>query len=87
MYNESLRTLVTVNDGIATVRVELDVGHPVAERQSTDLAVGVLYSLIRELAGDSWRPLSVCFAHPPPEDDTTATSTASPSSRPIWIAP
>ncbi|GAA4749262.1 AraC family transcriptional regulator [Gordonia alkaliphila] len=72
MYNESLRTLVTVHDGVADIRVELDVGHPIADRQSTDLAVGVLFSLIRELAGDSWRPLSVSFAHPPPEDDTTA---------------
>ena len=72
MYNEALHTRMQVADGVATVRVELDLGVVTPDRQSVDLAVGVLHSLLRELAPPTWRPLSVTFSHSPPTDGTLA---------------
>ncbi|WP_019203164.1 AraC family transcriptional regulator [Tsukamurella sp. 1534] len=72
MYNEALHTRLTVDDGVATVRVEVDLGHPAPDAQAVDLAVGVVHSLLRELLGRDWAPLSVSFGHPPPRHPGTA---------------
>ncbi|KAA0016525.1 AraC family transcriptional regulator [Antrihabitans cavernicola] len=72
MYNEALHTRVTTMDGIASARVELDLGTVQPDNQSIDLAVGVLHGLLRALLGPEWRPLAVCFGHPEPADGTTA---------------
>jgi AraC-like DNA-binding protein len=37
-------------------------------RQSTELAIGVVFRMLRTLLGPAWRPLRVCFAHDPPAD-------------------
>ncbi|KXP01656.1 AraC family transcriptional regulator [Tsukamurella pseudospumae] len=68
MYNEALHTRLAVSDGVATLRVELDLDRPAPDRQAIDLAVGVLYGLLRELLGGDWSPLSVSFGHPPPRN-------------------
>ncbi|MCF8588077.1 AraC family transcriptional regulator [Gordonia liuliyuniae] len=72
MYNEALHTSLRVADGVATVRVDLDLGRPGADRQSIDLAVGVLYTLMRELSPPTWRPLAVSFVHSPPVNSGTS---------------
>ncbi|MCF8606878.1 AraC family transcriptional regulator [Gordonia sp. HY442] len=72
MYNEALHTSLQVADGVATVRVHLDLGRPGADRQSIDLAIGVLYALMRELSPPTWQPLSVSFVHSPPINPTTS---------------
>lgn len=72
MYNEALRTRMTIADGIATVRVELELERPARDRQAIDLAVGVLHNLLRELLGGDWSPLSVSFGHPPARHQETA---------------
>ncbi|AUN40374.1 AraC family transcriptional regulator [Tsukamurella tyrosinosolvens] len=72
MYNEALHTRLSVADGIATVRVELDLERPAPDRQAVDLAVGVVYGVLRELLGREWTPLSVSFGHPPPHRIETA---------------
>lgn len=68
MYNEALRTRISENGGIATLRVGLDVGAPGNFHQSIDLAVGVLYQLLQGFIGRTWRPLSVSFTRPAPRD-------------------
>ena len=35
-------------------------------RQSMELAVGVMFRILRELIGPHWQPLQVCFTHRPP---------------------
>ncbi|MBJ8345678.1 AraC family transcriptional regulator [Antrihabitans sp. YC2-6] len=72
MYNEALHTRVSSADGIASARIELDLGTRQPHHQSTDLAVGVLFGFLRGLLGPDWRPLAVCFTHPEPADPTTA---------------
>lgn len=71
MYNESLRTRLSENGGIATLRVRLDVGQPGTFTQSIDLAVGVLHRLLQGFVGDGWQPLTVSFTRPTPRDPST----------------
>ena len=42
----------------------------VATRQSMELAVGVMFRILRELIGPRWTPLQVCFTHRAPADGT-----------------
>ncbi|MEJ8845817.1 AraC family transcriptional regulator [Variovorax rhizosphaerae] len=37
-------------------------------RQSIELAVGIMFRILRELIAPNWRPLQVCFTHRPPAD-------------------
>jgi len=75
MYNEALHTRLSIVDGAATVRVELDLDRPAPDRQAVDLAVGVVHGLLRELLGRDWTPLSVSFGHPAPRHIETARRT------------
>ncbi|MGB8402938.1 MAG: AraC family transcriptional regulator [Mycobacterium sp.] len=62
MYNESLRLRVVDRDGIAAIRLVLDVGEAVKEAenaQSTDLAMAVLVGVLRTFLGNAWYPLEV----------------------------
>ncbi|MEV6393022.1 AraC family transcriptional regulator [Nocardia xishanensis] len=71
MYNEAVHTRVTERDGIATIRLVLDLGGPGDARQSTELAIGVLHGLLRGFLGTDWQPLEVRFAHAAPRDTGT----------------
>lgn len=72
MYNEALHTRVTATGGIASVRVVFDQETSQPHRQSVDLAVGVLFGLLRGFLSPDWRPLAVCFRHPESADPATA---------------
>ena len=37
-------------------------------RQSTELAIGVVFRMLSAFLGSDWRPRRVCFAHDPPAD-------------------
>ncbi|WP_067825031.1 AraC family transcriptional regulator [Nocardia inohanensis] len=71
MYNEALRTRLTEHNGIATIRLSLDLGGPGDTRQAIELAIGVLHGLLRGFLGTDWQPLEVRFAHPAPRDRRT----------------
>ncbi|MEV0549912.1 AraC family transcriptional regulator [Nocardia salmonicida] len=71
MYNEALHTEVIEANGMATIRVNVDVGRAVPVRQAVELTTGVLYGLLRGFAGPTWRPTQVCFSYPAPRDRTT----------------
>lgn len=66
MINEALRTRLTENAGIAFLRVSLEMGAPGEFRQSVDLAVGILHSLLSDFLGPTWRPLAVTLSQPAP---------------------
>ncbi|OUS95654.1 AraC family transcriptional regulator [Rhodococcus sp. NCIMB 12038] len=72
-YNESLRTRMSEDGGIAALEVSVDVGKPGELRQSIDLTVGVLYRLLRDLLGPQIQPLAVSFSHPAPRHGSTYT--------------
>jgi hypothetical protein len=51
--------------------VDLELGEPAGTRQATELTVGTLHHIHRQLHGRRWQPLSVCFCHPAPADIST----------------
>ncbi|MEV0299226.1 AraC family transcriptional regulator [Nocardia sp. NPDC050710] len=71
LYNEALHTRLTEHNGIATIRLTLDLGEPGETRQAVELAVGVLHGLLRGFLGTDWQPLEVRFTHPAPRDRRT----------------
>lgn len=70
-YNEAVWTRLFETTELATLRVELDFGEPVEERQSSELAVAVLHRLLRGFLGPQWKPAAVCFDHRPPSSTVT----------------
>ena len=65
LYNEALHIHLAETDATATIRVRLDLPQA-RRRQSTELAVGVLYRLMRAFLGATWQPVAVGFTHRPP---------------------
>jgi AraC-like DNA-binding protein len=70
-YNQAISIRPSEADSLATIRMHLELGEPAGTRQATELAVGALHHIHRQLHGTSWRPLSVCFPHPAPADTGT----------------
>lgn len=68
MYNESLRIRVVERDGIAAIRLVLDVGEATADTQSTDLALAVLVGVLRTFLGNTWHPVRVNLRRANPSD-------------------
>lgn len=68
LLNESLAMQIEEIGKTAIVRQE--VVARIHSRQATELAIGVLFRLCRNVLTDGWRPNSVNFTHPPPEDLT-----------------
>ena len=66
--NESLLLNVEEVADVVVLREELVIGHGGAVRQSTELAVGVAFRMLRQFLGPEWRPRRVCFAHDAPAD-------------------
>ena len=65
MNEELLFTIEEAGD-VVVLREELIVGRASPVRQSTELAVGVAFQMLRTLLGPDWRPRRVCFAHDAP---------------------
>jgi AraC-like DNA-binding protein len=70
-YNQALNIRLAETEGLATIRMDLEFGEPVGTRQATELAVGALHRLHRQLHGARWQPLSMCLPHPAPADIST----------------
>jgi AraC-like DNA-binding protein len=68
LQNEMIRLDVEEANGIAVLR-ERFLGHMEGgTRQGVELAIGVLYRVVKEFLGTVEAPLSVCFMHAPPQD-------------------
>lgn len=65
LHNEAVHTRLTEVNGLATVRV-LAVPGATLGRQGTELSVGAICRILRELQHDNWSPLAVYFTHPTP---------------------
>jgi len=70
-YNQAISIRLSEAEGLATIRMNLELGESAGTRQATELAVGALHHIHRQLHGTRWRPLSVCFSHPAPADIST----------------
>ena len=69
-YNEAMRLRMTERNELAVLTVGFDFGEEMACRQAVELAVGVVYAILREFLGPDWHPVSTCFSHGAPADDT-----------------
>ena len=61
--NEALFLTIEESGDVVVLREELIVGQSGSVRQSTELAIGVAYRMLRTFLGPDWRPRRVCFAH------------------------
>ena len=68
--NESLHLTIEESENVVVLREDLIVGRPGPLRQSTELAIGVVFRVLQLIIGPHWRPLRVCFSHDPPVDRT-----------------
>ena len=66
--NEALFLTVEEAGDVVVLREELIVGGSGQIRQSTELAIGVAFRILRIFLGADWRPRRVCFAHDAPAD-------------------
>jgi AraC-like DNA-binding protein len=66
VLNEALA--VTVEDAGDLVIVREEIATRRALRQSTELAVGVLFRMFRTVLGPRWKPYGVNFVHAAPQD-------------------
>lgn len=68
LLNASLITRIEDVGSTVIVREDLVASPRLPMRQSMELAVGVMFRILRELVGPQWRPLQACFTHRPPAD-------------------
>jgi AraC-like DNA-binding protein len=68
--NEALFLHIEEAGSLVVVREELLFEGLGPARQSTELAIGVIFRVLRHFLGDLWRPRRVCFAHLQPRDRT-----------------
>jgi len=66
--NQALLLEIEETGDVVVLREELIVGKSCSVRQSTELAIGVAFRMLRALLGPDWRPRRVCFAHEAPAD-------------------
>jgi AraC-like DNA-binding protein len=66
--NEALFLNIEEAGNVVVVREELLFEGLGPARQSTELAIGVIFRVLRHFLGDAWRPRRVCFAHQQPRD-------------------
>lgn len=69
--NGSLAVMIEESAGVVVIREEVLVGSDASVRQSTELAIGVLLRLMRQVLGPDWHPRRVCFMHAAPRDTRT----------------
>jgi AraC-like DNA-binding protein len=66
--NEALFLTLEDAGDVVVLREELIVGKTGSVRQSTELAIGVAFTILKGLLGPGWKPRRVCFAHDAPVD-------------------
>ena len=68
LLNASLLTRIEEHGDRLVIREEILVEQTASTRQSMELAVGVMFRILRELLGQQWKAVRVCFNHRPPRD-------------------
>lgn len=72
LQNEALAMWLEEEGPLVVIRLQLLSERPGTMRQATDLAVGVMFRMLRLFLGSGWRPRSISFTHGAPA--STATS-------------
>ncbi|MBU3738233.1 MAG: AraC family transcriptional regulator [Rhodoferax sp.] len=66
LLNASLLTHIEDHADVVIIREEVLIEAGGSVRQSIELAIGVMFRILRELLGPGWRPRQVCFTHRAP---------------------
>lgn len=69
--NGALAVTIEESAGVVVIREDVLVGDDIEVRQATELAIGVLLRLMRQVLGAAWHPRRVCFMHAAPRDTRT----------------
>ncbi|UXU85782.1 AraC family transcriptional regulator [Burkholderia sp. S-53] len=78
LQNEAVFISVEEDANVAIIREELLAGEGVPVRQGTELALAVMFRLLRFFLGEEWRPKRVCFTHGAPADRAVHTRVFGP---------
>jgi AraC-like DNA-binding protein len=68
LHNEALRIDIEEENDVVVLREQILARVHGSMRQGVELAIGVLYLIVKEFLGDTWSPMAVCFTHGPPRD-------------------
>ncbi len=68
LHNEALRFDIEEANDVVVLREQILARVQGSMRQGVELAIGVLYRIIKEFLGDGWKPMAVCFTHAAPSD-------------------
>ena len=68
LLNTSLAARVESHGGLVVVAQDVMLDRPAPARQSIELAVGVMFRVLRDVIGPDWRPRGVGFTHRAPRD-------------------
>jgi AraC-like DNA-binding protein len=68
IQNDAMRLRIEHQQDVVTIIFHLRGGRQRATRQSTELAVGRVHTIIRSLFSGGWRPVEVHFVHSPPRN-------------------
>jgi AraC-like DNA-binding protein len=68
LLNTSLVTRIELRSGRVVIAEDVLLDRPGSVRQSIELAVGVMFRVLRDVLGPAWRPRSVGFEHRAPRD-------------------
>ncbi|MBS0341308.1 MAG: AraC family transcriptional regulator [Proteobacteria bacterium] len=68
LLNTSLIMRIEDVGNTVVIREDLVPSHQLPTRQSMELAIAVMFRILRELIGPQWHPLQVCFTHRAPAD-------------------
>lgn len=66
LHSEALRLEMVERDGLATLKLAIDVGRPVPIRQGVELGIGFLHRSLQQLFREQWRPQAIWFTHARP---------------------
>jgi AraC-like DNA-binding protein len=70
LQSETVVMAIDEVDELVVIRESLLSDGEAPQRQSIELVVGGVYRLLKRFLGDTWRPRSICFSHPPPSGPT-----------------
>jgi AraC-like DNA-binding protein len=68
LHNDGYSLRIEDDGDVTVLKPTLNVGREAVKRQAVELAIGVLYRILRVLVGDSRKPLSVCLMRPAPRN-------------------
>lgn len=68
LHNEAIHIDIEEANDVVLLREQILARVHGPMRQALELAVAVLYGVVREFLGSNWSPMAVCFTHGPPRD-------------------